>query len=132
MERTWLRRHKNGSAISSSQQLYLHDLLGGILNYPVGTASLDIAFPDEMIYLEYDGSGHNLSVKIGQMTQSEFDHRQRRRTYKLYRAGWRAIRIISSKDYLPHGSEILDLITQARKSIGAGSSFFEIDIDNAQ
>ena len=58
---------------TSKQQLYIHSLLGGELNYCTGKCFLDIAFLDEKIYLEYDGGGHDLSVKLGNMSKEEFE-----------------------------------------------------------
>lgn len=44
-------RYKNGNVVCSSQQKYLHNILGEELNYPVNNFFLDIAFPEEMIYI---------------------------------------------------------------------------------
>lgn len=106
--------YKNGSMSSSSQQNYIHSLIGGELNYPVSYSSLDIAFPDEMIYVEYDGGGHNLNVKLGRATQEEFDQRDKRRTFFLFDAGWKEIRFVSDIDKLPQDSEILKTIEKAK------------------
>ena len=51
---------RNNTVNTSKQQIYLHNLLGGELNYANETPVLDIAYPDDKIYLEYNGGGHNL------------------------------------------------------------------------
>jgi very-short-patch-repair endonuclease len=91
---------KNNAPVSI-QQKYIHSLFGGELNYQEGKSSLDIAFPNEKIYVEYDGGGHDLSVKLKSKTQKEFDEKEKRRRYALYRRGWKEIRIISRTDKLP-------------------------------
>ncbi|MGG0793853.1 hypothetical protein ABE137_07580, partial [Brevibacillus laterosporus] len=73
------RLYENGKAPCSKQQKYIHNLIEGKLNYPVGTCLLDIAFPEEKIYVEYDGSGHELSVKFGSETKEKFDDRNKKR-----------------------------------------------------
>lgn len=47
--------YNNGSQKSSIQQRFLHSLLGGEINYPIGRCSVDIAFIEEKIYFEYSG-----------------------------------------------------------------------------
>lgn len=98
--------YRNGSVKTSRQQKYLHELFGGELNYACDTPSLDIAFPERKIYIEFNGSGHDLCVKNGQMSQDDFDSRERRRYYYLKQLGWKGIFIYSQQDYLP-SDEIL-------------------------
>lgn len=107
--------YKNGTTPSSSQQNHIHKLVGGKLNYPVSKSSLDIAFPDEMIYLEYDGGGHNLSVKLGQQSQKEFDKQDRKRTFFLFDKGWKEIRLVSDEDKLPSDEEIVKTVNKAKQ-----------------
>lgn len=106
--------YANGTIATSSQQIYIHNLLDGVLNYPTERSTLDIAFPDEMIYVEYDGGGHNLPVKLGIMTQEEFDKKEKRRTFSLFDRGWKEIRLASDKDKLPEDLEILRTVEKAR------------------
>jgi len=64
--------YKNKTGVSSYPQRYICNLLNGELNYPIGNLSLDIALLDNKIYIEYDGSGHDLRVVRGQLTEKEF------------------------------------------------------------
>lgn len=107
--------YKNSTVATSRQQLYLHKLLGGILNYSNNSPSLDIAFPEEKIYIEFNGSGHDLCVKLGNMTQEYFDNRERARYYYMKNKGWKAIIINSKRDYLPNDEIILNEILKARE-----------------
>lgn len=115
--------YKNGTTPTSSQQLYIQTLVGGKLNYPFSKSSLDIAFPKEKIYIEYDGGGHNLDVKIGVITQEEFDKKEQRRSFFLKDNGWREIRIISDNDKLPSDDIILDFVEIAKSFIIADKWF---------
>ena len=131
-EKTRNTFYKNSSGICSSQQRYLHTLLGGELNYPLSKTMVDIAFLNEMIYVEYDGSGHNLSVKLNQISQEDFNKREKRRWYALYRLGWKEIRIISRQDKLPSDEVIFLMIEYAKDYINSGHSWVNFDIDNSK
>jgi very-short-patch-repair endonuclease len=123
--------YRNGNVNTSKQQLYLHSLLGGDINKAEGRYNLDIAFPDETIYIEYDGGGHNLQVKFGTMTEKEFKKKEMDRYFYLKRRGWKMIKITSPIDYLPSDEIILNEIQKAKQwfSIdGFGHSHYNIDI----
>ena len=120
----------NGTAPCSKQQAYLHSVLGGELNFPFGSISLDIAFPDEKLYIEYDGGGHLLSVMHGIETMEQFNRRNINRWYLLKRKGWKAITIISKKDFLPSKEKILEIIEFAKEYLNKDHSWIEFDIDN--
>lgn len=106
--------YENGNMTASSQQLYICELVNGVLNYPVGLSHLDIAFPEDKIYVEYDGGGHNLGVKIGNTTQEEFDAKDRRRSFSLFDKGWKEIRLVTDTDKLPKDCEILKTFKKAK------------------
>lgn len=123
--------YKNSTIATSRQQLYLHKLLGGELNYSNNTPSLDIAFPDEKIYIEFNGSGHDLCVKLGNMTREEFENRERARYFYLRDRGWKCIIINSSRDYLPSDEIILNEFNKAKdwfKSEKSGHRHYIINI----
>jgi very-short-patch-repair endonuclease len=120
--------YENGNTMCSKQQKYLQKLLGGELNYPIDRCSLDIAFPNEMIYIEYDGGGHDLSVKLG-LSQDEFDKKESKRKFYLQSKGWKLIRIISNNDLLPEDIEIQNLIMLAKEYLNNNHSWFHININ---
>lgn len=107
--------YRNGTTPCSRQQQYLYELLGGKLNFPISRASLDIAFPDEKIYIEYDGNGHNLSVKLGNVTEEEFKTKEIKRYLFLKSMGWKQIKIVSPVDYLPSDIVIINEINKAKE-----------------
>ena len=110
-----LTLQKNGTVSTSKQQLYLWNLLGGKLNGVVSHFNCDIVFYDKKYVIEYDGKGHNLNVKIGIITQEEFDQRQRKRFYVVKQAGFSQIRIISRQDRLPSDEVIQDIVKQSEQ-----------------
>jgi len=121
--------YENESGKASNQQRYIHQLIGGELNYPHKTSLLDIAFPDEKTYIEYIGGGHYLRVKFGHFTEKEFKKFEQKRWYALYRKGWKEIRIISQKDYLPFDEIIIYLIDYGKEYLNTGHSWIEFNID---
>lgn len=124
-----LTKYRKGNTPTSTQQMYLHQVIGGKLNYPVDKVMLDIAFPDEKIYIEYQGSGHNLDVQLGKMTEEEFKRKEMNRFYFLKNKGWKMIEIISSNDKLPKEEKLLEMIKFA-KEILRDNSHIEFNIDN--
>lgn len=74
-------------------------------------------FEDEKIFFEYDGGGHNLRVKFGEITQEEFNRRERERTSFLKKRGLKEFRIIDSskKGNLPSVEKLLDIKKKAFK-----------------
>jgi very-short-patch-repair endonuclease len=120
---------ENQTAPTSLQQKLLHEVLGGELNYPIKDIQLDIAFISDKIYIEYDGSGHGLKVKLGEMTEEEFEEMGKKRRYVLYRKGWKEIRIISTGDVLPTKEKIISMFEEA-KNILKERSWILFDIDN--
>ncbi len=106
---------KNNSVSTSKQQIYLHQLLGGNLNYAKDTPILDIAFPEEKIYLEYNGGGHDLCVKLGSMSENDFRNKELRRYHYLKDKGWKAIFIDSDNDLLPEDQVLIDIFNKGLK-----------------
>lgn len=120
-----------GSVQCSKQQRYLHNLFGGELNYPVSYLSLDIAFPENKIYIEYNGNGHDLSVKLGTMTDEKFKTREIKRYQYLKSQGWKVININSPYDYLPKDEVLREELSKAMAWLseeGYGHSHYNIDI----
>ena len=76
---------------------------------------VDIYFPNERIYFEYDGGGHNLGVKTGVITQEIFDKKEFNRTKFLLNHGYKEFRIINTnkKDKLPSDKELLEIKERA-------------------
>lgn len=122
--------YENGTQKTSKQQRRIHEVIGGEINFPMGFYSLDVAFPEEKIYLEYDGGGHDLSVKIGQMSQEDFNRRSLIRSVFLSNNGWKEIRIISDKNLVPSEKKLKDMLNDAKHILNNGRTWVRFNIDN--
>lgn len=120
----------NNNSPRSKQQIYLCNLLGGELNYPFSKYLLDIAFLEKKIYIEYNGGGHNLQVKLNKQTKEEVLKREIIRNSLLKRSGWKRIEFISSQDYLPTDEKIFEMMDIAFNIFEKGRSWIKFDIDN--
>ena len=122
-------KYKNGSQTSSKQQNYFHSILGGELNYPFGRYFIDIAFPDSKIAVEYNGGGHNLSVKLGYISESKFIQNEIYRKKQLYKDGWKIITIISNKNKILSEEDTKKIYDYALQTFKNGRHWIEIYID---
>lgn len=102
----------NNSQIVSRQQKYISILYQGILNYPCGKYNLDILVDN--FDIEIDFGGHDLCVKKGIMSQEEFDIKEIIRNKYVISQGYKVVRIISRKDYLPSDQTLLQMLQYAR------------------
>ncbi|GEM_PF-1653766 len=130
IEKMLKTKHRNGTGQSSRQQDYLHMVLGGEINYPVNFCSLDVAFLDEMIFIEFDGSGHRLSVQFGDISETDFNRKEMKRKYFLLSKGWKEIRIISLHDNLPLEDKLFKMKKLAMEYLNSGHTWIKFDIDN--
>lgn len=121
---------ENKTVATSRQQQYLHDLLGGQLNYPIGNYYIDILLNSNIAF-EYDGGGHKLQVKLGNVTGEEFMKKERSRDYFLKRRGFKIIRLTSSRDRLPTESILLSSIKKCIKYLNDGGTNSEINLDES-
>lgn len=109
--------HKSGIVASSAGQRKIAELVDGELNYLFHGFYLDILY-GKNIDIEYDGSGHRMRVKIGKMTDEEFDKQERKRYAVLHSLGIKTITIIGNdKDILPDDDELKKDIFSAIKEI---------------
>jgi len=119
----------SGMIFSSKQQNYINNIVNGKVNYFFERYYLDIALIDKKIYIEYDGGGHNILIKRGQITKEEFNKKQINRYIFLKSKGWKEIQIISSKDLLPDEELIKNLISKSIKYLENGHHVIKIDFD---
>ena len=121
----------------SKQQLHIFNLYsseGNVeLNYPILCYNIDICFVDDSIAIEYDGSGHDLSVKRRSMTKDEFKRREIIRNITLKSKGYKLIRIISIQDKLPSDEILLQMLEQAKQYFSdyPEHSWIEFNIDTS-
>lgn len=112
---TQLKRYgRVGRTINtSSQQIYLNNLYDGKLNYFIRPYNIDIFFENEKIICEYDGNGHNMIVKLGRLTEEEFQIKEKNRSAYLQDLGYKEFHIISNKDKLPTDDELIVIKNEA-------------------
>lgn len=122
--------YKNGTMQTSSQQIHLHNLLGGESNYPVDRCSLDIAFVDEKIDVEYNGGGHYAWPKINGMTDEEHNRKEMNRYSYLKQRGWKLLRIVCKKDKLYDDDKMINLVNECKDYLlNTEHTWIEINID---
>lgn len=111
-----LRRHGDNYRKTrkiSKQQIKIHSIIGGLLNHMVFPYFLDIFFEEEKIYFEYDGSGHNLSVKKGYISEESFKNRESTRKKFLKGLGYKEFRIICLDDKIPNYKKLIEIKERA-------------------
>jgi len=119
----------NNSQVCSKQQKYIAKTLGGEINYNVGALNLDMAFIDENVYLEYDGSGHKLCIILNRLSEEEFQIKEQKRYCYLKNKGWKMIRIVSIKDFLPTPKVLKEMLEFSRVIL-KNNSWVIFDVDN--
>lgn len=99
---------KKSNIIScSKQQKHIADILNIPTNIYFHGYYLDMVYNDN-IDIEYDGSGHNLSVKHGDLSQEDFDKRERKRYAVIHSYGMKTITILGNeRDILPKDEILL-------------------------
>lgn len=129
----WFERNGATFVRTSNQQIYLCNLYDGILNYSFKCFSLDIFLPDEKLNIEFDGSGHKMCVSLGSMTEEEFKMKEIYRNVAIKKAGYKQMRIISSKDKLPSDEILLQMLEFTKKYFSdyPNHSWIEFDIDTS-
>ena len=125
---------KNQTVSTSKQQIYLHSLYGGELNGVVSHYNCDIVFREDKQIIEYDGGGHFLGVKIGIDSTEDSQKKEMIRDKQIKSEGFRIMRIISRKDYLPSDSILLQMLQYARDFFTQNPqrSWISFDIDSSR
>jgi hypothetical protein len=135
-ERTMQTMFKNGTAPTSENQNHIFDLLSNnkeivALNYPYKRFFLDIAFIKSLIDLEYNGKGHDLSMRLGNLTKKDFQQKEIKREIIIRQSGWKIMNIISKNDKLPNDDVLLKLIDLAKEYLlNTKHTWVNIDLDN--
>lgn len=122
--------YENGTCACSKAQRYLSILLKGELNYPFGYYNVDIYFPKLNVYIEYDGSGHNLNVRTGNITQEQFKRKQRKRYNYLKKQNLKIIRMINMTDKLPSDKILHGIFKESISKLKKKDVYFTVvDLD---
>lgn len=108
IKNSFLAKYHNGSQKTSKNQNYLCELYNATLNAMFDTYFVDLYFPLERIYLEYNGTGHDISVKAGWVTQEDFNIKEIIRYKALKKYGLKFIKFIHNSKKLPDDQVLLD------------------------
>ena len=106
----WFEKNGAGFVRSSRQQKYLCNLYNGILNHPLKCFALDIFLPEYKFDIEFDGSGHKMSIALGSITEEEFEQKELYRNVAIKKNNIKQMRIISTKDLLPSDAILLQML----------------------
>lgn len=109
--------HRIKGVPTSQQQKYIVDLYGAVINKRVGIYFVDGLFEEDDIYFEYDGGGHNFSLRIEDITKEEYNKKEEKRREYLKSVGLSEFRIICLNDRLPQDNDLLKLKDIAFKKI---------------
>jgi very-short-patch-repair endonuclease len=73
----------------SKPQRKISDYINGKLNINIGGYFIDILLKDYNLAIEYDGSGHDLSVKLGSISEEDFKIRENNKKNILLEQGYK-------------------------------------------
>lgn len=129
----WFAKYGSNFVKSSRQQQYLCNLYDGILNHPFKCFALDIYIPKDKLDIEFDGSGHRMSIALGDIAEEDFEKKELYRNVALNKEGYKQMRIISTKDLLPSDQVLLEMLNYARNyfSLYPNHSWIEFNIDTS-
>lgn len=122
--------YQNGTIRTSKQQKYICTLYQGILNYEIDWYFVDVYLETDNIGVEIDGSGHNLSVIMGQVDNDDFLKKEKKREDYLLNHSIKLIRIISKRDYYPSDQVLLQMLENAKTYFNNNCNLVIFDIDN--
>lgn len=125
--------YQNGTVSTSKQQIHICELYGGKLNYPISYYNADIVLLADKIVVEYDGGGHDMCVKFGDVTQEDFDVKERKRFYAIKAQGFKQIHIISRMDKLPSDNKLLEILDISKQYFNTTKhTWINWDIDESK
>ena len=113
---------QNGNGLCSHCQKYLAKLYNGAINYRFGKYLLDIYIESKNIDVEVNGSGHNLDVILGKMTQEDFEAKEDKRINVLSSNGIKQIIFILENDKLPNDDILNSIMSFAENKFNEGYS----------
>jgi len=109
----------NGVRVSKNQKK-LADNLNGCINTNICGYFADIVFIKDRIILEYNGSGHDLSVQLGKISIDDFNNKEDIKLKSFVDNGWKCI-IVENKHekYINnnHIKEINNIINEINLNI---------------
>ena len=129
--------YKNSTVSTSTQQIEIYNIIKSEypqteLNYPIGKKfSGDIVIDN--IDFEVDYGGHNLSVKLGEITQDVFDKKEMFRDKIVKSCGYKVIRLIADNTRkIPSDEILLKILEQSKEYFNTTNhTWVEYNIDTS-
>lgn len=121
---------ENNKPPSSAGQDHICKLVEGKLNYRCHGFFLDTLYED-WLDIEYNGTGHDLSVKFGLLTQEEFDKKERQRKAAIFGYGYKMLILYysqSKRDNLPKDDLLVPVLELAISRL-KHEDIYELTID---
>ena len=117
------------SVNTSKSQKYLCNLYNGLLNYNISGYIVDILLKDNIV-MEYDGTGHRMSVNMGQITNEEFDKKESIREKEIINSGYKIVRIsyMNKLDSLPNDKVLLGILERAYLYFNSGNNIYSYNL----
>lgn len=116
---------KEGIPVSMAQENLAKCLSDFQLNYPFGRYYIDLC--NGKVAIEYDGSGHDLSVRVGKISLEDFKRKEETRR-DFIRENFRLLQIRDLKDRFKKTEKIEEYIDIIRCFINEGNDFLLLEI----
>lgn len=130
LEQIAFTKYKNNSIRTSKEQKHIHNLIGGELNYPIGSRSGDIVFVEEKIVFEYDGGGH---FRFCERYKENAEEDQLLREQTLYSKNYKTIHMINHFDRLYSDDIIKMLVSLCKKILNTTDDLtISINVDDSE
>lgn len=80
--------------------------------------------------MEYDGTGHRMSVKMGQITNEEFNQKEFAREKEIVNAGYKIVRIsyMNKLDSLPSDKVLFGILERAYLCFNSGNNIYSYNL----
>ena len=127
-----MRKNGNNGVFTSKTQIQINQLLHGQLNYPLGFYSLDVLleYKNYVFDIEYSGSGHDLGVRMGNISLSDFQTKEEKRRQYINDQNIYILEIISQKDKIKNEDVFLENIYRILDSmIEKQTMFLQYNMD---
>lgn len=117
------------AVLFSSQQKYLNDLYQGKLNYLFEFYHVDSYLEKDNIIVEYSGSGHDLSVRLGKETKEHFEGKEKARRNYFRNKKIPILEFLSKTDKLPEDNILLEYLSKAKQKFSEGILYYCVNLD---
>ena len=127
-EEIYLKTHRSCNGIleasTSKEQTKFHEYVRGEFNYNIGKYFIDDFLAEENLCCEYDGGGHDMRVKTGQITQEKFEQKEKNRNEFLVSLGYKVFRFCNPRSRSFSEEDVISQLDKARIAFDAGYNIY--------